>query len=93
MFRFKVMPDDGEPYEVTATTRDIAKWERTTKGASLAGLQRDMKVTDLYRVAHFACERQGLYDGTAKDFENDVDLDILDADEPDPTKSAASAGT
>jgi hypothetical protein len=89
MFRFKVRPDDGEEFEVTATTRDIAKWERTTKGASFAGLQNDMKVTDLYRVAYHAVNRQGLYDGTMKEFEDACDLDILDADDEDPTKSAA----
>lgn len=89
MFRFKVIPDEGESFEVTATTRDIARWERTTKGASLVALQKDMKVTDLYKVAFYATQRQGLYDGTQKEFEETVDLDILDAGEPDPTQSAA----
>lgn len=91
MFRFKVMPDAGEPFEVTATTRDIAKWERTTKGASLAGLQSDLRAVDLYKVAFHAVTRQGLYSGALKDFEDSVDLDVLDddQDEPDPTRSAA----
>jgi hypothetical protein len=90
MFRFKVMPDDGEPYEVVATTRDIARWEKTTKGASLAALQKDLKATDLYKVAYWSVQRQGLYDGTMADFEQGVDLDILDdEEEADPTRSAA----
>lgn len=90
MFRFKVVPDDGDPYEVTATTRDIAKWERTNRGASLHGLQSDMKTVDLYKIAHNAVVRQGLYEGSLKDFEDSADLDILDDEEADPTRSAAS---
>lgn len=89
MFKFKVMPDDGESYEIIATTRDIAKWERTNKGASFASLQNDMKMTDIYKVAFHSVQRQGLYDGTMKDFEESCDLDILDMEEADPTQSAA----
>ena len=37
MFSFKVTPDGGESFDVKVTSRDIAKWEKTTKGASLAG--------------------------------------------------------
>ncbi|MEV0902891.1 hypothetical protein [Actinoplanes sp. NPDC049802] len=89
MFKFNVTPDDGPAYEVVATTRDVAKWERTTKGASLAGLQSDMKAVDLYRIAYHASVRQGLYAGTLADFEDSTDLDVLDLEDPDPTRSAA----
>jgi hypothetical protein len=94
MFRVKVIPEDGEPYEVKTTTRDIAQWERRNKGASFAGLQADMHMTDLYKVTHLAAVRQGQFTGSLNDFENMVDLDILDSeDEPDPTQSEASAET
>lgn len=89
MFTFKVMPDEGDAYEVVATSRDIAKWERTNKDASMASLQKDMKFGDLYKVAYNACQRQGLYDGTLKDFEESTDLDIVDDEDVDPTRSAA----
>lgn len=92
MLRLKIMPDDGDPFEVTATTRDIAKWEKTTKGASFAGFQAEQKITDLYRIAFHAATRQGLYVGNLAAFEDGVDLDILDSDEDaetDPTRSAA----
>lgn len=89
MFRFKVMPDEGEAYELAATSRDIATWERTNKAASLGRLQSDMRMSDLYKIAHLAAVRQGLYEGAAKDFEASADLDVLDEDEADPTRPAA----
>lgn len=94
MLNFRVMPDGGEPYEVTATTRDILKWERTTKGASFHGLQRDMHIADLYRCAYYAAQRLGLFAGSAVAFEDTCDIDILDdqEEEPDPTQPAPSAG-
>lgn len=93
MIRFKVVPDGAEPYEVTATTRDIAKWEKTSKGASFASLEADQKITDLYKIAYWASLRQGFWHGTLTEFETDTDLDLLSDDdedgEPDPTQSAA----
>ncbi|MCM4080409.1 hypothetical protein [Paractinoplanes hotanensis] len=89
MIKLKIMPDEGDAYELAATSRDIAKWERTNKGASLAKLQADMHATDLYKIAYNAAVRTGQFDGTAKDFEESCDLDELDEDEVDPTQSAA----
>jgi hypothetical protein len=95
VFKFRIMPDDGEPFEVVATTRDIARWEKTTKGASFAALQADMHVVDLYKIAYYACQRQGIDTGTPRtlvEFESGVDLDVLGDDEdaePDPTRPAA----
>lgn len=93
MFKFRIMPDDGEPFTVVATTRDIARWEKTNKGASFAALQADMHVVDLYKIAYYACQRQGIdTPRTLVEFESGVDLDVLDDDEdaePDPTRSAA----
>lgn len=97
MFRVKVMPDDGEPFIVTVTTRDISKWEKTTKGATFATFQADQKISDLYKITYYACVRQGLDTGTPQtlaEFESGADLDFLDDedDEPDPTPSAVSPG-
>lgn len=91
MFTFKISPDDGEPYEVVATTRDIARWERTTKGASLRQLQTEMRATDLYVIAHNAAVRHGQYDGPLKEFQDTCDITVLDdeEEEPDPTLPAA----
>lgn len=95
MIKLKIMPEDGKPFVIVCTTRDIARWEKTTKGASFAGLQADMKVTDLYRIAWFAIERLGLDPGTNStlhEFQLQADLDVLDMDDEDgdadPTQSA-----
>lgn len=89
MLTLKIMPDGDEPYELVATTRDIAKWERTTKGASFHGFQADMHVKDVYAVAYHAATRQQKFSGSLADFMDSVDFDILDDDEADPTQSAA----
>lgn len=90
MIPFKIIPDGGEPYDLVATTRDIAKWEKTTKGATFSALESDKKVTDLYKIAFYAAIRQGTFDGSLADWESSVDLDFEDEDEvdTDPTQSA-----
>jgi hypothetical protein len=86
---FKIVPDGGEPYEVTATTRDILNWEKVTKGASLKQLMEELHAADLYKVAHFASKRTQLFTGTLQEFEATCDLEFeLDTEELDPTQSA-----
>lgn len=93
MLNLEITPDDGEAFTVVATSRDIAKWEKTTKGATFAGFQNDQKLSDLYKIAFYAAKRRGLWAGTLTEFEEGTDLDILDDEdedgEADPTRSAA----
>lgn len=91
MFRVKIIPDGGDPFEVVAGTRDIAKWEKTTKGATFAAFQADQRITDLYIITFHALVRQSLWDGTLADLLDTCDLDLIDEDgeEADPTPSAA----
>lgn len=92
MIEFTVAPDDAEKYKVTAESRDIVVWERTGKGKSFASLMDDLRMTEMYRVAHIASRRQGLYDGTLPEFEAGVNLEFdVDMDGPDPTPPGASA--
>ena len=94
MFTYRITPDGGEPFNVRATSRDIARWERTTHGASFAKLTGDRHVTDLYAVAFHAAVRQGLMPAgwTLKQFEESADLDLVAVDDEDetedPTQSA-----
>lgn len=94
MFRVKVMPDGGDPFVVTVTTRDISKWEKVTKGATFAGFQEQQKISDLYKMVYYACLRQEIDTGTHRtlvEFESSADLDVLgddEEDEPDPTRPA-----
>ncbi len=93
MFTFKISPDGQAPFEVKGASRDIARWERTTKGASLHRLQEEMHVVDLYKIAFFACQRAGMWSGTMAEFEDQVDIDTLDDEESqDPTLPAAPSG-
>lgn len=99
MFRFKVMPDDAEPFVVEAMTRDIYRWEKVTKGAGFNKLKDEMRTEDLYAVAYFASTRHDLFTGTLADFRETCDFDILpDEDddqgdgEPDPTPPVPSRG-
>jgi hypothetical protein len=95
MFKFKVRSDDGETLEFPAGTRDIAMWEKTTPGASMAKLLSDLKVTDMYKIAHLAARRQQLYTGSLAEFENTFDIvsELMTIEEqPDPTQPEASNG-
>jgi len=88
MIEFTVRPDGGEPYKVTATSRDIHQWERTNRGASFNLLMADMHMVDLYKVAFIASRRQGLFTGTEKDFTEQVDIVADESEEMDPTQPA-----
>lgn len=92
MFEFKVRPDHAEPYEVTATSRDVLVWERTTKGRTLQALAGDPAMVDMYKIAFLASQRQGMFHGTQQEFEAQCEIDFEDEPEPDPTQPEASAG-
>jgi hypothetical protein len=95
MITLKVTPDGGESYEVTATSRDVLVWEKTTKGnKSFVDLVQSPNLVDLFKVAHIASWRQGLFTGNFQEFEATCEVEGADEEadeEPDPTQSAASA--
>lgn len=93
MFDFKVVPDSGEPYDLTADSRDVFVWERTTKGKNLVSLRDSLAMGDLYRLAHLAATRTGKYAGTFDEFVISCAIDLQDDEEddddgPDPTHPA-----
>jgi len=87
MFDFKVTPDGLDPYDVTAGSRDVLKWERTTKGKTVGSLSdaATLRMEDLFKLAWIASARQGIYTGSLADFESGVDVEMKDDEEPDPT--------
>jgi len=86
MFEFKVTPDDGDPFEVSADSRDVLVWERTNHGKRvMATLLDNMSITDMYQVAHIAARRQGLYPDDLKTFEQTCVLGFDASEPPDPT--------
>ena len=84
---FTVKPDGGEQYSVKATSRDVVVFEKVSKGRTLVNLLEERAFTDLYRLAHIASKRQGMFTGTLQEFEETVDLDFdLEDDDTDPTR-------
>ncbi len=81
MFDFKVTPDGQDEYRVKSSARDIVQWERGGKNRSLASLQQDIHMEDLYAIAHLASKRNRLFNGSLNDFIDSCDLEVIDPDE------------
>ncbi|MFI6759362.1 hypothetical protein ACIBF5_09500 [Micromonospora sp. NPDC050417] len=88
MFDFRVVPDNGDPYEVTAGARDVLVLEKTTKGVVFADLTERMQMVPLYKLAWIASRRLGLFTGTQAEFEAGCELIFTESEEPDPTRPA-----
>lgn len=73
MFKLTILPDDREPFTVTAGTRDVMKWEKNS-GKSVAKTE-DLTTSDLYELAYYAAKRLKLWDGTQADLEETCDLE------------------
>lgn len=86
MITFHLKPEHGETFDLEGTSRDVLLWERTTKGAQLAKIETDLKMSDLYKIAYFAMKRTRGFDGTQTEFEETYDLDFDMEEEPDPTR-------
>jgi hypothetical protein len=89
----KVLPDDGEPYDLVVKSRDILAWERVTKGMTFSKLQDDLNMGHVYNLAWRAASRTRKFAGTLEDFEENHDIDIVVPDDedggPNPTNAAA----
>lgn len=95
MFTFKAKSDDGESITFESDSRDVANWEKTTKGATMgslaAGDGAGLSFTALYRIAWFAARRLMLIpkDMTLPDFERAYAIDI----EPDKVAESDEDGS
>ena len=87
MFKFTITPDEGEKYVVESGSRDLLQWERQGPNRNLTRLTKEMQMSDLYQVAYIASKRTGQWDGSFKEFESGVELDVdpLDEEDTDPT--------
>lgn len=90
MIEFTVVPDGGETYVVTATSRDVFVWEKLGKGRSLSQMKANLHMADMYQLAHLASKRQQLFAGSLEEFTDSCDLQFEEDDEPDPTQPEAS---
>lgn len=87
MFTFTARPDDGDALTFESDSRDVANWERTTKGATMGLLAANegagLSFVALYKIAWFAARRLMLIprDMTLPDFERTYAIDIKGEDE------------
>lgn len=90
MIEFKVRPAHGEPYTVTATSRDVFVFEKVSRGRTMSHFKIDLRMEDMYRLAHIASKRQQLFAGSLDEFAEACDLEFEDDDDLDPTQPEAS---
>lgn len=87
MFKFTAKADGGEGFDFESDSRDVANWERTTKGAAMGQLAADdgagMSFTALYKISWFAARRLGLIpdDMPQAVFQSKYALDLRGDDE------------
>ncbi|HYD28882.1 hypothetical protein [Brevundimonas sp.] len=103
MFEFRILPDGGEPFEITASMRDLRMWEKTHRGRSMGVLsdRSSLSATILFEIAYAACRRQGKIhnDMTGDVFAETHDFELgeeVEEEEPaeklgNPTPAALSA--
>lgn len=94
MIDFSVRFDDREGYEVTADSRDVYVFEKTSKqGRTLNDLIDGKSFVDLYRLCHIASKRQGLTGLSEEEFAERAMIELGGDDEgdeeADPTRPAA----
>jgi len=100
MFEIEITPEGGEPFPITADSRDVMLWEPTTakSGPSIGRLANDPRITDLYKIAWFACKRLGLLRGIEpEEFQTDyaIKVDFENAgwgEDENPTRKTATSG-
>jgi hypothetical protein len=89
LINFTVRPDNADEYKVKAGARDVLVWEKTGRGKTFKGLMDQLAMVDLYRLAHIASRRLGLFNGDLKAFEETVEVIFEEEEaEPDPTQPA-----
>lgn len=87
------VPDDGEPFAVTATSRDILRWEKAKPGRSITQLVGgEPRMADAYSLAHTAAVRAGDFTGSLAQFEDSVDLDGREPEDEDDDAAADEEG-
>lgn len=91
MFELKIVPDDGEPFSVTTTSRDIAAWERGGKNRSMGRLAEDLRITDITDMAWYAADRRGLTRLDIVQWRAGVDIDFEMIKEKDPEPESDDA--
>ncbi len=92
-FYWTAYPDDGEPFEITASSRDILRWEKGKPGRSITQLiGGGVRISEAYALAHVAAKRAGTFTGSLSEFEDAVDLDGREPEDEDQDDAADEEG-
>lgn len=83
MFEFRIVPDDGEAFDLTAGMRDLVMWEKTHRGRALAQVGDGLSASMVYEIAFSACRRQQVLprDLTEPEFIAGYEVDVETVDE------------
>ncbi len=99
MISYRLTPEDGEPFQITADSRDVIAWESRKAGRHLGMIQATPRMTDLAELAWLAATRQKRWTGDLSDFRTGVvvlPLGEQDTDEAgllDPSPTGAQAAS
>lgn len=91
MFSATITPDEGEPFELTAKSRDVVRWEKADpRRNSLGALESNTSMTAITALLFHAAVRQGLFAGDLEKWQDSVDVELHAPgdDEAGPTRSA-----
>lgn len=94
MLTLRIIPDDGDPYELVAGSRQIMLWEATGRNNTLARLNDNPSMPDFYFIGHLAAVKAGKFAGSLDEFKNSVDLEMLPQSEDgeSPTRPGPTPG-
>jgi hypothetical protein len=78
MFDFLLVPQDGDPIELTANSNDVCEWEVKNRHNSLTALRENTRMTDLRSIAYIAAKRVGVFTGEFHDFKSTYTITMKD---------------
>ena len=82
MIDFVITPDNGESFEITATSRHILEWEVMDRRNTLSKMESNPEMNDLYTIAFIAARRVGKFSGTLDEWKTTVDIQEKKNDDP-----------
>lgn len=91
MFRLTIMPDGEEPFTVVAKSRDVAFWERTVHGASLAKIANNPTMSAMEEFAYCIARRRGKFVGDIEEFRKTCDFEMDEDEESNETNPTQTA--
>lgn len=83
MIKFECKPDEGDPFEIEADSRDVIAWEVRKAGRHLGMIQNTPRMTDLAELAWLACSRTKRWTGDLADFRVGVAIRPVEDEDDD----------